>query len=117
MEVLFAIILIFCGLLVILKLVFDNVRKTFPADFDQIFENLEQYSKDDTYELRLFHKKIVFLYKPELIHKVLNSEACLEKPNVFYKFLCLDKGIVAQPGKDTFKNQENSSKILAGKKR
>jgi hypothetical protein len=100
MEILTVISLIFCGLLALFKYIFDKFRQTFPADFDQIFENLEQRSAEDILEFRIFHKKIIFLNKPELIHKVLTSEACLEKPNMFYKFICADKGLVVEKGKE-----------------
>ena len=82
------------GIVLIVKLQFK-----IPVDLDQVFEMLEPHDKEAFVQVRVFHKKILFLNKPELIHKMLKSDVCLEKPNMFYKFLSLDNGILVENGK------------------
>lgn len=66
----------------------------FPKDLDQFFKSIDRLSSRKIFSIKLFHKNQYFINDPELIHKVLNSEVCLEKPRIVYKFLGLNDGLL-----------------------
>lgn len=70
------------------------IDKYFPKDLDKFFNSIDKLSSRKIFKIKLFHKDQYFINDPELIYKVLNSEVCLEKPRVIYKFLGLDNGLL-----------------------
>lgn len=86
--VLFAIILV---LAMIVKKVAD---KFFPKDLDKFFQSIDRLSLKKIFQVKLFYKDMYFINDPELIHKVLNSDVCLEKPRMVYKFFGLNNGLL-----------------------
>jgi hypothetical protein len=98
MEVLIIIVALLVALALAKKII-EKLRIKIPVDLDELFEKLEKYNTQDAVKIRLFHKKILFLNKPELIQKVLATEACLEKPLFLYKLMCLNKGLLVSRGK------------------
>jgi hypothetical protein len=66
----------------------------FPKDLDKFFKFIDKLSTRKVFKIKLFHKNQYFINDVELIHKILNSEVCLEKPRMFYKFLGLNDGLL-----------------------
>lgn len=70
------------------------IEKYFPKDFDKFFQSIDKFSSRKILKVKLFYKDLFFVNDPELIHKVLNSEVCLEKPRMIYKFFGLNDGLL-----------------------
>jgi hypothetical protein len=102
MGSLVAITLFAFGVLLVFKRIFDEFRRILPANIDKVFENLEKYHGRDMLVIQFFFKKMVFLHNPELIHKVLNSESCIDKANLIYKFFGVDNGVLTEKGERSF---------------
>jgi hypothetical protein len=97
-----AISLFVLGVVLVFKRLFDEFRRILPPNIDKMFDNLEKYSSRDMFVMQFFFKKMVFLHKPELIHKVLNSESCIDKAYLIYKFFNLDNGVLIEKGERGF---------------
>lgn len=82
----------------LVKYVIEKFDVYIPRDLDEIFVKLEAFNTTDFVKIRVFHKKVIFLNKPGLIHKVLSSDVCLEKPQMAYKLICLNKGLLVSTG-------------------
>lgn len=82
------------SLCVLVKYFSEKLRKALPKDLDEVFRAMDRFSARDIVRLRLLHKHVVFVNNPQLIHKVLTSDACLEKPRLIYKLLNLNEGLL-----------------------
>lgn len=72
-----------------------ELRRVFPRDLDRAFKAMDKFSATDYKKVRLLHKNVVFINKPQLIQKVLASDVCLEKPQLIYKLLMVDYSLLA----------------------
>lgn len=77
------------------RIVVVELRRVFPRDLDKVFKVMDKFSTRDYKKVRLLHKNVVFLNKPQLIQKVLASDVCLEKPQLIYKLLMVDYSLLA----------------------
>lgn len=66
-----------------------------PKDLDELFRAMDKFNTRDFMRVRLLHKNVVVVNNPQLIHRVLSSDICLEKPQLIYKLLCLNQGLLA----------------------
>lgn len=81
-----------CGLV---KYLVDKLQKALPKDLDEVFRAMDRFNARDIVRLRLLHRHVVFVNNPQLIHKVLASDVCLEKPQLIYKLLNMNDGLLA----------------------
>lgn len=89
--------LILCYLvlfIIVLHLITSLIDNYFPKDLDAFFQKIDKLSSKKVVKIKLFHKDQYLINDPDLIHKVLNSEVCLQKPNMFYKFFGLSGGLL-----------------------
>lgn len=82
-------LLLFFGIPFIKKL-----RKAIPKDRSDHLKLADRTIIEDVTRARLFHKIVLFVNNPQLIHKVLLSDVFLEKPHMIYKLVFLDSGLL-----------------------
>ena len=87
------------GLLAILaifgvKIVKKVVKKWIPKDLDKFFRSIDRLSSEKIFKVKFLYKDMYFVQDPDLIHKVLTSEVCMEKPRMIYKFFGLNDGLL-----------------------
>lgn len=70
------------------------MEKYFPKDLDEFFKSIDKLSSKKIVKIKLFHKDQFLVNDPLLIHKVLNSYVCLQKPRMVYKFFGLNNGLL-----------------------
>lgn len=51
------------------------------------FETIDSLTRHDVVQYRIFHLKFALVNDPDMIHKVLSSDSCLNKPRLIYKLL------------------------------
>lgn len=78
----------------LVKYVIDKFRRAMPQDLDELFKAMDRFTTKDLKKIRLLHKNVIFVNNPQMIHKVLASDVCLEKPQLIYKLLCLNDGLL-----------------------
>lgn len=69
-------------------------KKWIPKDLDKFFQSIDRLSSKKLLKVKLLHKDMYFVQDPKLIHKVLTSEVCMEKPRMIYKFFGLNDGLL-----------------------
>ena len=63
------------------------------------FEDMDKYFHQKVLQFGIFHLKFALVNDPVMIHKVLSSELCLEKPRLIYKLLGTKYSLVSEPCK------------------
>jgi hypothetical protein len=79
----------------LVRFLYEKLQQTLPKDLDEVFQAMDKFSSRDIVRLRLLHKLVVFVNNPQLVHKVLASDVCLEKPQLIYKLLNINDGLLA----------------------
>ncbi|CAG9807506.1 unnamed protein product [Chironomus riparius] len=91
------------------KIVKRAVKKWIPKDLDKFFRSIDRLSSEKIFKVKFLHKDMYFVQDPDLIHKVLTSEVCMEKPRMIYKFFGLNDGLLCCGYKQWRRDRKNFS--------
>lgn len=94
MELLTLLVIFLLVSFVVKKVFVTKIRNALPKDLDDLFKGMDRFCKKDFIKIRMLHKNVIFLNNPKLIHKVLSSDVCLEKPQLIYRLLCINAGLL-----------------------
>lgn len=70
-------------------------RRIFSRDHNELFQALDKLAHRDYKKIRILSKHVYILNNPQLIHKVLTSDVCLDKPHFFFKLFGADSSLMA----------------------
>jgi hypothetical protein len=86
---------VFGAVLIVLVTIFvRKIKKFIPKDLDEFFNEIDRFSSRKLFRLKFLYKDMYFVNDPDLIHRVLTSDVCLEKPQMIYKFFGLSDGFL-----------------------
>ncbi|KAG5670306.1 hypothetical protein PVAND_000582 [Polypedilum vanderplanki] len=79
---------------VLVAILMRKIKNWIPQDLDKFFQSVDRLSSKKLFKVKFLYKDMYFVNDPNLIHKVLTSDECLEKPQMIYKFFGLSDGFL-----------------------